>query len=193
MTRTEKIEKLIAYHNKTFKRLQVEEPFYKPLMFYNTTINKKNERVVSFFQSEMEMYSKEHPYIYFEEATKESELVTPNKRVLYRYHCKPNYEETVFSKINASGNPYYIVPIDELEVVSIDNIISDSIKLPVTKIKTARKPVEEVEEEDDLMIPDPNTDLPMSSMTMRDYAAIKLRAPLSHKGWLNEMIKIANK
>ena len=38
-------------------------------------------------------------------------------------------------------------------------------------------------------IMDPNTDAPLSSLTIRDLAAIMLQKPVSQKKWLNDLIK----
>ena len=38
-------------------------------------------------------------------------------------------------------------------------------------------------------IMDPNTDAPLSSLTIRDLAAIMLKKPVSQKKWLNDLIK----
>jgi len=190
-----KAEVLLSYHKKTFKLLKEEKPYYKPTLFYPAKINKVKTLAVNFWDNEMD----HEGFLYVEQTTKDRDLINTKERILYRWKPNPRNEcHKESSKDKQSV--YYVIPVEELEVVSINGVLLDTNLIPKSNpIRT--KKVESTsfnqgfddDEDDDNGLPDPDLDLPMDQMTTRDYAAIQLRVPDSHKPWLNEMIKKANK
>ena len=97
----------------------------------------------------------------------------PPQRKLYKWRYNPHFNEE-YDKTEPnpiSGHVRYLVPIEELVIIE--------------------KPKAEVEKEVELRefdLPDPEDDLPLDQMTIRDLAAIILREPCSRKPWLNSII-----
>ncbi len=123
----------------------------------------QGERVVSFFPSEIERG--EDIYTEFVSRDYDSEDET---RTLYKWKYNPHYksEYRVTEPHSANHTIRYIIPVEELIVV--ENT-SDSF--------------------DEFDMPDPDTDLPISQLTIRDLAAIMTGKPVSMKPWLNEIVK----
>jgi hypothetical protein len=103
---------------------------------------------------------------------------------LYKWKHNPFYdEEYETTDPNAQGHVRYLIPVSEL------------IKIKAEPKKTETKKTEIDTEEvnglfpdfDDIM--DSDLDAPLSSLTVRDLAAILLQKPVSNKKWLNDLIK----
>ena len=84
------------------------------------------------------------------------------ERKLYKWKYNPHYD-TEYEKVpNKDGNDHrYLIPVEELVVVT---------------------------EKAGFELPDPETDLPLDRLTIRDVAAIFLNKPVSKKQWLNDII-----
>lgn len=117
-------------------------------------------KVIGMFKSELEKTGDD---VFIELINKNYEPLD-QKRTLYRYRYNPHFYEE-YEKTPAN-NERYNIPIDELEIVW---------KLPDVQAK-------------ELTI-DTDDDSNISQMTVRDFAAIMLRRPVSAKPWLNELIK----
>lgn len=160
----EKIKKLREYHQPTFEKMGVPDALYIPKLAYKPP--GKIEMHIGFFPSEV---SKGED-IYTEFAERDYSL-QETERKLYKWRYNAHFDEE-YSKSDpagTTGHVRYLVPVGELVVVSEKEVIQKT----------------------DLKIPDPETDLPMDQMTMRDYAAIHLKKAVSRKEWLNEIIKSA--
>ena len=84
-------------------------------------------------------------------------------RTLYKWTYNPDYKKAYDTKSSSHG-PMYIIPFEELSVVEED-------------------------EGSEFDIPNPDEDAPFSELTIRDLAAILTGKPVSHKNWLNKIIK----
>lgn len=157
----ENLKKLKAYHQPTLDKLGLSDANFIPKLAY--TPYGKTEMYNAFFHSEI---SKGHDLI-IEFADKDN-LPQFEDRALYRWKFNPHFEEEYEkTEPSSAGHVRYLVPIAEL-------------------VKIELQDSSETENEFDLTNPD--LDLPMNQMTMRDYAAIHMRKPVSRKSWLNELI-----
>ena len=168
-TATGKIDKkqLREFHQKTLNELGIAEAIFMPKMAY-TPIG-KSEKYVAFFLSEINTKGQD---VYVEFC---SNLNVPeyDDRGLYKWRFNPHFEEE-YEKTEPSlttGHCRYLVPVSELTKVK-----------DYSKQEVIQKPTI-VDFEIDTAL-----DAPMAQMTMRDYAAIHMRKPISTKSWLNEAI-----
>jgi len=155
-----KIEELKSYHKKTFAKLGIDNPFYSPKMAYID----RGEKVISFFPSEIERG--EDIFTEFVSRGYDSE---DSKRTLYKWKYNPHYasEYRVVEPASEMQTIRYIIPIEELIACNV-----------------AAKTIE-----DEFDMPDPDQDLPIDQLTIRDLAAILTGKPVSMKKWLNEIVK----
>lgn len=169
-TKREKILKLQEKHSELFKKEGVTNPKFIPRMAYKH----EGDLIIGFYPSE----AKGGVDIYTEFCSRDYEPEDDERR-LWKWIYNPNYaEEYVHSEAHpTTGDKRFFVPIDELV-----NVTEQHSK-DVSKI---------IEEFDD--IPDQNSDLPLEGMTIRDFASVMWKEPVSHKAWLNKLIEsIKNK
>ncbi len=168
LDRREKIEQLFKHHDKVFKKLKIEKPLYIPKMAYYDRDVK--ETVISFFESEM------HGEDIFTEFISRDCDSEDESRTLYLWKYNPHFKDEYKTTAPhpTTGHVRYLIPVSELIVV--EELISE---------------IDEEEDEFLTDIPNPDLDLPMDQMTLRDYACIKLKTPQSFKPWLNEIINKA--
>lgn len=162
-----RIKTLREFHQATLDKLGLSDAVFLPKVRYKPI--GKNELYISFFPSEL----KDKQDIYMEFVTRDFEPET-EERTLFKWRWNPHYNEK-YEQTEVTGaakDPRYLVPISEL--ISITNI--SVAEVAQTKLA--------------FQLPDPETDLPMDQLTMRDYAAIHLGKPVSHKSWLNDIIKL---
>lgn len=154
-----KIENLKSYHKKIFATMGVKEPFFSPKMAYFDS----GQKVISFFPSEIE--KREDIFTEFVSRDYDSE---DESRTLYKWKYNPHYmqEYKVTEPHSANQSIRYIIPVDELHVCN-----------------------EEISVIDEFDMPDPDQDLPIDQLTIRDLAAILTGKPVSMKKWLNEIVK----
>lgn len=163
----EKLKKLREYHQPILDKLGVPGASFIPKMAYRPY--GKTELHIAFFASEI---SKGED-VYVEFTSKELVPEDPERR-LYKWRFNPHFEEE-YEKTEpyaATGHIRYLVPCDELVLVNAP-------QTDAPKVQT---------ELDLSQIPNPDDDLPMDQMTIRDYAAIHMKLPVSHKPWLNNII-----
>lgn len=168
----EKIQGLMLLHKDSFDRLGITHPVFIPRICY-TPVGEK-EPVVSFFEQD---FSKAKD-IYTHFVSKGYVSEDPQNR-LWKWTYNPYYA-TEYKKSEPhpeTGNIRYIIPVEELELVNEDFI---------TNLMGPSKGLALPWEEDE--IPDPNQDLPLDQMTIRDLAAMLLKRPVSRKTWLNDII-----
>lgn len=163
---------LLKHQQWIFDRLSIENPVYIPKCAYRPY--GKQELHIAFFESEI---SKESDiYTEFVSITLESE--DPG-RVLYKWKYNPFYnEEYDTTEPNAQGHVRYLIPVSELIAIKPEERITEKISTET----------EELFPDFDGML-DPDTDAPLSAMTVRDLAAIMLKKPVSNKKWLNNLIQ----
>lgn len=175
-TTKEKIEDLKSLHKSTFDKLGLEEPLFIPRICYRPIGEK--DQVVSFF--EQDFAKGKDIYTHFVSKGYESE--DPQNR-LWKWNYNPFYA-TEYKRSEPhpeTGNIRFIVPADELTL--IDAAYVKSKEIPVV----AKIPFD-IEAD----LPDPDQDLPIDQLTIRDLAAILLKTPVSRKTWLNEIIQQHN-
>ena len=163
----EKLKRLREFHQPALDALGVSDAVFMPKMAYKPY--GKTEKYIAFFMSEInkgcdvyvEFCSKDHDPEY-------------DDRGLYQWKFNPHFEEEYEkTEPNAqTGHCRYLVPIAELKQVKA---YTDQEEPEKTEIAFNA-------------LPDPDVDLPMDQMTIRDYAAIHMRKPVSRKSWLNEII-----
>lgn len=162
----EKLKRLREFHQKTLNELGVAEAVFIPKMAYIPY--GKTEKHIAFFQSEI---SKGQD-VFVEFCSKDNDPEFED-RGLYRWkfnaHFEAEYEKTEPNP--QTGHCRYLIPIAEL-----------------VKVKEYVQATETPQTILEFQITDPDQDLPMDQMTMRDYAAIHMRKPISMKPWLNELI-----
>jgi len=166
----EKLRKLREFHQETFNQMDIPNAVFVPKMAYRPY--GKTELHIGFFASEI---SKGED-VYVEFCSRENDPEDPLRR-LYRWRFNPHFEEE-YEKTEPNGitgNVRYLVPVDELSVVKIH----EEVKLGIS-------PNNAILDFDSL--PNPDNDLPFDQMTMRDFAAIMLKKPVSNKKWLNDLI-----
>lgn len=171
-SKREIIKDLMIKHQDLFDKEGVTNPKFIPRLCYLH----KGEKIISFYPSEMN--GKQDIYTEF----CDRDLVPEDpERTLYKWIYNESYkEEYEASKPHpVTGDIRYFIPVDELVIVK---------DLHKTEIKAYP-----IEEEDDDALPESelidSRDASYASMTLRDYAAIQWRKPVSHKAWLNDLIK----
>lgn len=123
-----------------------------------------NPKTVCFFPSEL----KHERDIYIEMADKEYNS-EDESRTLYKWKYIPNYANVYQQETHkSSGDAMTFVPF------------TDFVAIPHN------------DEADEFGIPNPDEDSPISELTVRDLAAIFTNKPVSHKQWLNKIIKSTN-
>jgi len=168
----EKLKKLREFHQATFIEAGVPDATFIPKMAYRPY--GKTELHIGFFLSEISKGDD----IYIEFTSKELVPEDPDRK-LYRWRFNPHFEEEYqHTETTSPGKHRYLIPIDELVLIekAIQNVIQEE--------------EEEKEEERDIEFPmaDPDKDLPIGQLTIRDFAAIMLKKPVSDKPWLNKII-----
>lgn len=160
-----RIKTLREFHQATLDKLGLSDAVFLPKVRYKPA--GKSELYISFFPSEL----KDKQDIYMEFITREFEPET-EERTLFKWRWNPHYNEE-YEQTEVTGaakDPRYLVPISEL--------------IPITDVPATEATQTKLAFE----LPDPETDLPMDQFTIRDYAAVHLRKPVSHKSWLNDII-----
>jgi len=167
VNRQEKTEELIKHHDWKFKIIQEENPLFIPKCAYFP--KGKTEMCLGFFQSEL----RKGKDIYTEFTSIDLEPEDPS-RTLYKWRYNPHFEEE-YDKTEPSANSTtsvrYLIPVSEL------------IKIEIQQEESAPSAFPDFDE-----IIDPDSDAPLSQITVRDLAAIMLKKPVSNKKWLNDLI-----
>lgn len=156
-----KIDLLKNHHKQLFSKLGITNPMYSPKMAYYDL----GERVISFFPSEIEKGED----IFTEFVSRDYDSEDPS-RTLFKWKFNPHYESEyrISTPQSANHTIRYIIPVEEL--IDCSN-------------------VNDVIDEDEFDMPNPDQDLPIDQLTIRDLAAILTGKPVSMKKWLNEIVK----
>lgn len=165
----EKLKKLREFHQPNLEANGVPNAIFCPKMAYRPY--GKNDIHIGFFASEINKGED----VYVEFASKDNVPEDPERK-LYKWRFNPHFEEE-YDKTEPSpqtGHIRYLVPVEELTVIKFPEG-SQNLKLSNQVL-------------DLNAIPNPDEDLPMDQMTIRDYAAIHMNKPVSRKVWLNDLI-----
>lgn len=173
----DKIKKIRDFHQATFNELGVSDALFIPKMAYRP--HGKTEKYIGFFASEVSRGED----IFVEFITGKELVCDDPCHTLYKWRFNPHFEEEYEKTEETNRHFRYLVPVAELVVVK--SYDKDGTKPETKKIQTLTIP----EDIKDFDLPNPEDDLPMDQMTIRDYAAIHMRMPVSKKEWLNNVIK----
>lgn len=183
--RRKKTEELIKEHLWKFQILDEEAPLYIPKSAY--VPREKTEKFISFFPSEL-IKQKD---IYTEFVSYDLTPEDP-KRTLYRFRYNPYFDEE-YEKTEGE-NFRYLIPVRELEVIEIKNpeVNEFENEFPDFTAGTQVSLTGELFPEESESLTkneETNEDELMKNMTIRDFAAIMWKSPVSKKEWLNKLIK----
>jgi len=158
--RKEMTSELRKRHQLTFNALGCPDAQYIPKMAY--VPKELDEVCMGFFESELDEGD-----IYTEKVSMNMESEDPS-RTLYKIKYNEWYkdEHPTSPPNSVTGNVRYYIPLAEMEIVE--------------------RPTNN---ESEFNLIDPDEDMPLDQMTMRDFAAIILKKPVSKKEWLNTLIK----
>jgi len=157
--RKERKNKLREKHQPLFDSLNIKPSSYIPKMAHN--VHGLDGLYMGFFESELI-----NGDVYTEKVSMKMESEDP-ERNLYKWKYNPSFKEDYqATEPSMHGDCRYLIPLDSLEVVK--TVIEKTEPLLITS--------------------DPESDLPIEQITLRDYAAIHLNKPVSKKDWLNEII-----
>jgi hypothetical protein len=176
--RREKTEQLLEDQKWKFQILKEESPLFIPKSAYIP--RGKNEHYVSFFPSELTR--KEDIYTEFV-----SYDLTPEDpdRTLYKLRANPFFDEEYEKTEDA--NFRYLVPVKELEKIVIgDPEFTENSEFAELDSIVSLKPKAQ---ESENLSSDPTTEIKLSDITLKDFAAVMLKVPCSDKEWLNNLIK----
>jgi hypothetical protein len=209
MSRKEKERESLNYHMDRFRRAQVSDPFFvlKTAFFQKG----KYGRQVQLFESELKRG--EDIFIEFidiirDESGKEQRIEPAYAdRPVFRYKSNPYFAEEYDVKegTNANGDNYlaYTIPLSELMVIMPDG---SEITYNLYEKRKAEAPKEQIslsvfpnfedefipklkDKTEELSLDLPSEDEGMAEITIRDFAAIMWKQPVSKKNWLNDLIK----
>jgi hypothetical protein len=212
--RKEKEKEFFIKHMDTFRAIKNPDPFF----IIKTAFFQKGKygRQVQLFESEIG--KSEDIYIEFYDNVNDDKGnltdVVPffEDRQLFKYKYNPFYKEEYEVKegTNYKGEPFivYTVPVSELVAV-----LKDGTEITYALYEKRKTEADAKEEETDLprlqksLFPDfeeqfgskvvadiSNVEIAdelFSNITIRDFAAIILRQPVSAKPWINELVKKA--
>jgi hypothetical protein len=167
-SKREKIQALAVKHKQLFEKEGVQNPKFIPRMCYKH----KGEMIIGFYAKEI--YGGADIYTEFCSRDYEPEDA---KRTLWKWEYNPEYatEYEQSEPHPATGDRRFLIPVDEL--------------INVNEIHEEKKASEEDEEDLFIETPTSGEDVPYDSMTLRDYAAIQWKEPVSLKPWLNDLIR----
>jgi hypothetical protein len=213
--RKEKEKEFFIKHMDTFRAIKNPDPFF----IIKTAFFQKGKygRQVQLFESEIG--KSEDIYIEFYDNVNDDKGnltdVVPffEDRQLFKYKYNPFYKEEYEVKegTNYKGEPFivYTVPVSELVAV-----LKDGTEITYALYEKRKTEAESKEEDIELprlqksLFPDFEEQYPslktetdslnveiadelFSNITIRDFAAIILRQPVSAKPWINELVKKA--
>jgi len=170
--RKEKTAELRSKHQPTFDALSIPEAIFIPKMAHH--VKGLQGLHMGFFISELD-----HGLDVFTEMVSMQMESEDPARILYKFRHNPHFKDELApsDEVPTDSTRYY-VPVEELEVVEAPKKRGrpkGSTKQRIVTIPT-----------------DPNEDLGMDQMTLRDHACITLKVPKSFKPWLNDIIEAAN-
>lgn len=170
--RRERLRNLRDFHHQTFIDLGVPEALFIPKLAYKP--QGKQEKHIGLFASEIARGLD----IYTEQASADLVPEDPD-RTLYKWRFNPNYKEE-YETLENNGTVRYMIPVSEL--ILIKSYTPETLEEDKYKPHTQAPQIQTVNKTPNV------TDLPFSDLTIRDFAAIILKKPVSSKQWLNDLI-----
>lgn len=171
--RKKRVAELREYHQPYFESVGESRAKFTAKMLYGYPPDKSK-----FFYSEIGMDTP----LYVEFVT--WDYKPSDERRLYMYKFNPDYEKDYVKEQTDSGIDMYVVPLEQFRLVTGP----DDTPVPVdTKEEPKANPQASLDLDFDIINPD--EDCPADNITLRDWAAILLKAPVSRKEWLNKLIK----
>lgn len=212
--RKEKEKEFFIKHMDTFRAIKNPDPFF----IIKTAFFQKGKygRQVQLFESEIgkgeDIYIEFYDNVNDDKGNLTDIIPFSEDRQLFKYKNNPFYKEEYEVKegTNYKGEPFivYTVPVSELVAV-----LKDGTEITYALYEKRKTEADAKEEETDLprlqksLFPDfeeqfgskvvadiSNVEIAdelFSNITIRDFAAIILRQPVSAKPWLNELVKQA--
>lgn len=188
ISRRTQILNLMKYHKDTFIKEGNTNPKFIPRLCYKLN----NQQVITFFEKEIAGGLD----IYVEFCDRELNPEDDN-RTLWKWIFNPEYS-TEYDQTEPhpiTGDIRYIIPVSELVDVRKfhEKQENDSRLIPQSQ-SYDMKQVDTVVETPVTQVLSNNKqssveDVPYSTLTIRDYAAIQWKMPVSKKDWLNTLIK----
>ena len=187
LTTTDKREngkKLREFHQPTFAKMGL----VNPTLYGKLVYPRNSELYTSFFHSEISRGND----IYIEATTRD---FVPEKedRALYMWKFNPHFDEEYEKTVEIDASKIrYLVPLSELIVIKryTPEEVNPTTKEEVIVETDAEKEIIENKDFDfDSPVKLTDKESPITEMTIRDFAAIMLKKPVSRKEWLNEIIK----
>lgn len=164
--RLKKLAELREYHQPYFERIGEPKARFVGKMLYG--FPKPNR--VRFFENEI---ASSNP-LYVEWVSRD--FTPEDERRLYKYVYNPDYATEYPVEVTDSGYEMYVVPVEAFTLVK---------DIPLAQTEEPKQSTLEL----DFDIINPDEDCPVENITLRDLAAIYLKAPVSRKEWLNKIIK----
>lgn len=162
-TSRELVAELREKHQEIFNQMGTPNVYFYPKMAYRP--QDKDELYISLFPSELskgdDIYTEFVNRDYIPEDSNRTLWV-----LKYNPFWKEEYEET--QSMNSS-TVRYLVPVSELTKVNVTTKVMDA-----DPFKS--------------LVDYALDDCPLSEMTIRDFATVLLKKPLSNKQWLNKLI-----
>lgn len=163
--RKKRVAELKEHHQSYFDSIGESKARFTAKMLYG------NPEKSKFFYSEI---GNDSP-LYVEFVTRD--YVPQAARNLYVYKFRADYDSFFIKEQTESGLEMYVVPFENFTKVASD-------EEPVKQLGIAQGSLDL-----DFDIINPDEDCPMDNITLRDWASILLRVPVSRKEWLNKLIK----
>jgi hypothetical protein len=177
-------KKLREFHQPTFEKMGLVNPtLYGKLVYHH-----KSELYTSFFHSEISRGND-----IFIEATNRDFVPEKEDRALYMWKFNPHFDEEYEKTVEIDATKIrYLIPLSELIVIK-RYTQEDKTPLKKEEVIIETDAEKEIIENKDFDFSGPVTltdkEAPITEMTIRDFAAIILKKPVSRKEWLNEIIK----
>lgn len=172
--RRRRVAELRKYHQEYFNSIG------KPDVTFRTKMRYGKPPISKFYEAEIN----ETVPIYIEWASRN--IVPEDDRRLYRYDPNPNYRLDYEITVDPDGKEWFTIPMDRFVLVKEGE---HDPKPVVETVKEETKPQVNLELDFDFELINPDEDCPMENITLRDWAALLLKAPVSRKEWLNKIIK----
>lgn len=183
--RRSKNKEIKAFHQATLDAIGIPNAILMSKMAYKAT--ESPEKFIAFFESEIG--KGEDIYIEFGNKELVAEKVEGYElRALLKYRNNPNYKSEYLTSDPTEPNTRYFIPISELVLVT--KPVKKNLSTKTTTVATSPEKIDRESTVSELKCaPIDNTDPLVKDLTIRDYAAIHMRKPMSNKTWLNDLIK----
>lgn len=184
---------LMKHHRGLFEKEGVHNPKFIPRLCYKHN----GIKIIGFYPKEL--YGGIDIYVEFCDRDYNPE---DSSRTLWKWSYNPEFAtDYLLSEPHAATRDQrYLIPISEL--INVTELHSTQNKAPVIVEPVMQTKPSQVINHHDMLDDSPDqpgefiiaenagagTDVPYDAMTLRDFAAIQWKKPVSHKKWLNELI-----